>query len=127
MAVSYTHLDVYKRQDYVSVHIPATPENIKSISNHEFQIMKPTAVLINAARGKIVDETALERAIRNKEIAGAGLDVSDPEPAVPDNPLFHMDEVIMTPHCAGTTHEAMAVSYTHLDVYKRQCSYWSPL
>ena len=99
--------ELLAQADYVSVHIPATPENIKSISNHEFQIMKPTAVLINAARGKIVDETALERAIRNKEIAGAGLDVSDPEPAVPDNPLFHMDEVIMTPHCAGTTHEAM--------------------
>lgn len=93
--------------DYVSLHVPATPENIKSISTREFEIMKPSAVLINAARGQIVDEKALYHAISNGEIAGAGLDVSDPEPAQPENPLFELNNVILTPHCAGTTKEAM--------------------
>lgn len=93
--------------DYVSLHVPATPENIKSMSDREFKLMKPNAVLINAARGQVVDEGALYRAIRDGEIAGAGLDVSDPEPARPENLLFGLDSVILTPHCAGTTKEAM--------------------
>lgn len=93
--------------DYVSLHIPSTPENIKSIGIREFKLMKPTAILLNAARGTIVDEEALAEAVRMREIAGAGLDVSNPEPAPPDSPLFELDQIIMTPHCAGSTNEAM--------------------
>ncbi|HWP51147.1 MAG TPA: hydroxyacid dehydrogenase [Clostridia bacterium] len=93
--------------DYVSIHVPATPENVKSMSSREFKLMKSDAVLINAARGQIVDEEALFCAIRDGEIAGAGLDVNDPEPARPENPLFQLDGVILTPHCAGSTKEAM--------------------
>ncbi len=93
--------------DYVSLHVPATPENVKSMGAREFQLMKPNAILINAARGQVVDEDALYQAIVSGEIAGAGLDVSDPEPARPDNPLFGLPGVILTPHCAGTTNEAM--------------------
>ena len=98
---------LFSQADYVSIHVPATPENIKSMSSREFKLMKSGAVLINAARGKIVDEEALFCAIRDGEIAGAGLDVNDPEPARPENPLFRLDGVILTPHCAGSTKEAM--------------------
>ena len=99
--------ELFKISDYVSVHTPATPENIKSVGAREFQLMKPTAVIVNSARGKIIDEQALTEAIRTGEIGGAGLDVTDPEPANTDNPLCGMDRVILTPHCAGVTKEAM--------------------
>lgn len=99
--------ELLAQADFVSIHVPATPENVKSIGRREFTVMKPAAVLINAARGQIVDEEALVWAIETGEIAGAGLDVSDPEPAQPDNPLFQLPRVIMTPHCAGSTKEAM--------------------
>ena len=99
--------ELLAQADYVSIHVPATPENVKSIGSREFRLMKSTAILINAARGKVVDEEALVRAIRAGEIGGAGLDVNDPEPASPDNPLFQLDSVIMTPHCAGSTKEAL--------------------
>jgi len=102
-----TREEVFKKADYISVHIPATKETEKSIGKREFQMMKKSAYFINAARGKIVDENALIEALKEKEIAGAGLDVTDPEPAVMSNPLFDMDNVILTPHCAGTTKEAM--------------------
>lgn len=96
-----------KQADYISIHVPATPENVKSIGAREFAMMKPTAVLINTARGTIIDQDALVAAIRNGEIAGAGLDVTDPEPAPPSNPIFELDRVIVTPHCSGATKEAM--------------------
>ena len=98
---------LFRTADYISVHAPATPENIKSIGAREFALMKSTAVIVNTARGKIIDEKALIKAIEDGEIGGAGLDVTDPEPANTDNPLFQMDRVILTPHCAGVTKEAM--------------------
>jgi D-3-phosphoglycerate dehydrogenase len=69
--------------------------------------MKPTAIVINTARGTIIDQEALIDAIQQGEIAGAGLDVTDPEPAPPTNPIFGLDRVIVTPHCSGATTEAM--------------------
>lgn len=99
--------ELLKTSDYISIHAPATPENIKSIGEREFKLMKSTAVIVNSARGKIIDEEALIRAVEDGEIGGAGLDVTDPEPAQPENPLFKMDRVILTPHCAGVTKEAM--------------------
>jgi D-3-phosphoglycerate dehydrogenase len=98
---------VLREADFVSVHIPATNETAKSFGAKDFALMKPAACFINTARGKIVDEEALVTALREGRIAGAGLDVSDPEPARPENPLFAMDNVVMTPHCAGVTREAM--------------------
>jgi phosphoglycerate dehydrogenase-like enzyme len=67
--------------------------------------MKPEAILINAARGPVVDETALIEALQTNRIAGAGLDVFDPEPPGADNPLFSMDNVVLTPHLASGTRE----------------------
>ena len=96
-----------KESDYVSIHVPATKETKKSFSEKEFALMKKSAWLINTSRGTVVDEEALIKALRNGEIAGAALDVSDPEPAATDSPLFAMDNVIMTPHCAGGTSESM--------------------
>jgi D-3-phosphoglycerate dehydrogenase len=98
---------VLKEADYVSIHMPATKETTKSFGDREFEMMKPTACLINTARGKIVDEAALIRALQAGKIGFAALDVTDPEPAAKDNPLFAMDRVILTPHAAGGTVEAM--------------------
>ena len=98
---------VYCQADYVSIHTPATKQTIKSVGCQQFRWMKPTAFLINTSRGAVVDEQALIQALKEGEIAGAGLDVSDPEPAQGDNPLLAMDNVVMTPHCAGATRDSM--------------------
>lgn len=99
--------EVFQKADFISIHVPVTKETEKSIGKREFQMMKKGAYLINTARGKIVDERALIEALKEKKIGGAGLDVTDPEPALIGNPLFEMDNVILTPHCAGSTKEAM--------------------
>ena len=98
---------VFKEGDYISLHIPLTNETKHSVSTKEFNAMKPTARLINCARGAIVNEEALITALKNNVIAGAGIDCSDPEPAEQDNPLFSMPNVIVTPHLAGSSDEAL--------------------
>lgn len=98
---------VYRRADFISVHIPANKDTIKSIGEKQFGWMKPTAFLVNTSRGTVVDEQALIDALEAGQIAGAGLDVSDPEPARGNNPLHTMNNVIMTPHCAGVTLDSM--------------------
>ena len=76
--------------------------------NREFLAgMKETAVLVNTSRGPVVDEEALYEAVRNGVIAGAGLDVFDPEPPMPDNPLYTLDNVVVSPHNAALTNEAL--------------------
>ncbi len=99
--------ELLRMSDYVSIHIPSTKETKKSIGAREFKLMKNSARLINVARGSILDERELIAALEKGEIAGAGLDVTDPEPASMDNPMFSMDQVILTPHCAASTEEAM--------------------
>lgn len=98
--------EIFRQSDFISVHMGATAETKGSIGSREFALMKPTAYFINTARGSIVKEEELIRALREGTIAGAGLDATDPEPADPANPLFHMDNVIMTPHCGGSTLES---------------------
>ena len=98
---------VLAESDYISIHMPSTKETARSFTEKDFSLMKKTAWLINTARGTIVDEKALIEALRSGKIAGAALDVSDPEPAAKSSPLFAMDNVIMTPHCAGAAAEAM--------------------
>ena len=94
----YIHLvedrdEVFKQADFVSLHVPALPSTIHSVSDHEFDLMKETAYLINTARGAIVDEPALIRALQEKKIAGAGLDTVEKEPFDLDNPLLSMENV----------------------------------
>ncbi|MDU6306250.1 MAG: hydroxyacid dehydrogenase [Clostridium sp.] len=98
--------EIFRVSDYVSLHVPATEETVKSIGSREFSLMKNTAFLINTARGSIVDEPALIQALQEKQIAGAGLDVLWDEPFQKDNPLLQMDNVLTAPHIGAATKEA---------------------
>jgi len=89
--------------DVVTLHLPATTESTKMMNGETFAAMKPGAFLINASRGELVDEAALLAALDSGRLAGAGLDVTDPEPAPHDNPLLHRNDVIVTPHIASST------------------------
>ncbi len=101
--------DVFRRSDYVTIHAPGEGPNQGLVNAERLALMKPTAVLINTARGVLVDEDALFLALTNGQIAGAGLDVRVTEP--PDDDRFEaLSNVVLTPHAAGSTHEAQAVS-----------------
>lgn len=97
---------VYRESDFVSLHIPATKETKGSVGKAQFEMMKPSAYFINCARGEVVNEAELIEALRNKTIAGAGLDVFQQEPPEKDNPLLKMDNVIVSPHYAALTVES---------------------
>ncbi|MCP4689558.1 MAG: phosphoglycerate dehydrogenase [Desulfobacterales bacterium] len=92
--------------DIVSLHTPLTKENKGMINRRTLGLMKPSALLINTSRGGIIVEADLIDALKNRVIAGAGLDVFEQEPPT-DSELFHMDNVVITPHTAAFTHEAM--------------------
>jgi len=96
-----------RESDVITLHVPLTPETRHMISEREFRLMKKTAILINASRGGVVDETSLYRALKEGWIAGAALDVMEKEPLSPDNPLLTLDNVIITPHVAGSTKESL--------------------
>ena len=93
--------------DYVSLHAPLTPETQALIGPRELNLMKPTAILVNCARGGIVDEEALATALLEGQIAGAAVDVWQQEPPPQDHPLFALENVIVSPHMAAHTEEAM--------------------
>ncbi|MCI0528437.1 MAG: C-terminal binding protein [Nitrospira sp.] len=98
--------EILRRSDYLSLHLPLNAETRRLIGEAQLKLMKPTAILINTARGPIVDEKALIKALKEKWIAGAALDVLEKEPPDPDNPLFQMDNVILTPHAAWYSEDA---------------------
>ena len=93
--------EVLRESDFVVLALPHTPKTKYVMGEMEFQAMKPTAFLINIARGKLVDEEALLRALRHRRIAGAGLDVFATEPLPPHHPLWDEPLVLITPHTAG--------------------------
>jgi D-3-phosphoglycerate dehydrogenase len=95
------------RADFVSIHCPKTPETIGMFNAARLKRMKSTAYLINTARGGIVDETALHAALVSGSLAGAGLDVFEQEPPPSGHSLFDLPNVIMAPHVAGVTREAV--------------------
>ena len=95
--------ELFRSSDIVSCHTPLTRETRQTVSRERIAMMKPTSVLINTSRGPVVDEQALIEALSEKRIAGAGLDVFEQEPVDPENPLLKMDNVVATPHSAGTT------------------------
>ncbi|MEN6300701.1 MAG: hydroxyacid dehydrogenase [Anaerolineaceae bacterium] len=99
--------EVLKQADYISLHVPLTPSTKGMIGEREFAMMKKGAFFINTARGPIVDETALVDALRSGHLGGAGLDVFAVEPPAKDNPLFQLENVVLTPHMSAHTEEAM--------------------
>ncbi len=98
---------VLPRADFVTIHCPKTAETTGLFAAAQLKRMKPTAYLVNTARGGIVDEMALHAALTSGVIAGAGLDVLDREPPDPANPLLDLPNVIAAPHMAGVTRESM--------------------
>lgn len=99
-------LELLEEADFVTVHCPRTAETELMLGAAEFARMRPTAFVINTARGGILDEHALAEAIREGRVAGAAIDVWDVEPPPLDHPLLALDQVIATPHTAGVTVEA---------------------
>jgi D-3-phosphoglycerate dehydrogenase / 2-oxoglutarate reductase len=99
--------DVFRQADVVSLHTPLTPETSKFVNEAKLRLMKPTAFLVNFSRGGVVDEKALCDALKSGVIAGAALDVLDPEPPLKDNPLFALDNVLLSPHSAALTQECV--------------------
>lgn len=100
--------DLLARADVVSIHLRSSERSHKLIGRQELRLMKPTAYLINTARGPIVDEKALIEALQQRRIAGAALDVFEHEPMEPGNPLLHLDNVVLTPHIGFVTRETYA-------------------
>ncbi len=97
---------LFRESDFISLHVPDTPATRKSVGAEEFALMKTGAFLINCGRGAVVDEEALIEALKNKQIAGAALDVFNTEPPAAENPLLAMENVIVSPHNAGSTKES---------------------
>lgn len=102
LGVEYVGLDeLLARSDHISLHLPFSPENERMIGEREFGLMKPGVFFVNVARGRLVDERALEAALRDGRIGGAALDVFEYEPLQVESPFRAMSNVILTPHTAG--------------------------
>jgi glyoxylate reductase len=102
--------ELLERSDFVSLHCPLTPETRHLIDAGALERMKDTAILVNTARGPIVDQRALAAALHTGTIAGAALDVTDPEPLPAGHPLWSAPGLIITPHVAGASGKPMARS-----------------
>ena len=99
--------ELFSRSDAVSIHIPSRPENDKLVGARLLGLMKPTAVLVNTARGSVLDEDALYEALKAGKLAGAGLDVYAAEPLSADSPLLTLENCVLTPHVASQTVESL--------------------
>jgi D-3-phosphoglycerate dehydrogenase len=104
---------IIANSDFLCLTCPLTPQTRGLIGWAELVTMKPTAILVNVARGGIVVEADLVRALREGRIAGAAVDVFDPEPPAPDHPLLHLPNVVVTPHCASTAFETSRTGVRH--------------
>jgi|Deesub1362A_J573_1020465.scaffolds.fasta_scaffold00450_17 D-3-phosphoglycerate dehydrogenase len=98
---------LFQQSDVVSIHVPLSEQTRHCVGREELGWMKRDAILINTARGAVLDEEALVDALREGRIAGAGLDVFEEEPLSPDSPLLGLENVIVTPHCAALTRECV--------------------
>jgi len=108
LGVKFVDLDtLLAESDIVTLHVPLTPSTEKMIGTKELAKMKKSAILINTARGKIVDEAPLIKALKEKQILGAGLDVFEKEPLPVDDPLTELENVVLTPHIAFLTQESL--------------------
>jgi D-3-phosphoglycerate dehydrogenase len=97
--------ELLRESDFITIHLPKTPETVGLIGEQELATVKPGVVIINAARGGLVDEDALVVALKDGRVGGAGLDVFSSEPMT-ESPLFAFDNVVVTPHLGASTHEA---------------------
>lgn len=97
---------LFRESDFVTVHVPITDETKHLINEERLRQMKPTAYLVNTSRGPVIDQAVLTRALRERWIAGAGLDVFEKEPIDPNDPLINLENVVLTPHIASATTEA---------------------
>ena len=109
LGVSYLSLEeLLRTSDIVSLHVPLNDQTKGLIGQKEIACMKETAILLNTARGGVVDSAALAAALNEDRIAGAGIDVFEMEPPVPaDHPLLHSKHTVVTPHVAFASHEAL--------------------
>ena len=108
------------QSDIVTLHVPLNPMTRGMIGERELEMMKPSAYLISTSRGPVIDEKALYQTLKNRRIAGAGLDVLEQEPPAPDNPMLELDNVVITPHMAGfmtqeTTLRAAEFAYANIE------------
>ena len=107
--IVYSELDsLLEKSDFVVLIVPLTPETHHLMGEEQFKKMKNSAILINCARGAVVDEKALIEALEKGEISGAGLDVFEQEPVSPNNPLLQMDQVVVLPHIGSATEQTRA-------------------
>jgi D-3-phosphoglycerate dehydrogenase len=100
---------LYQQSDYITLHLALTPETQKILNAQAFEAMKPGVRIINCARGELIDAEALHEAMSSGKVAGAGLDVFDPEPPPADLPLLRQENLIATPHIGGSTEEAQEI------------------
>ena len=113
LGLVYADLDtVLRESDFISLHTPLTPETLHMIGAEQFKTMKSTAILVNTSRGQVVDQKALYDALVSGEISGAGLDVADPEPIDPDDPLLELDNCVVVPHIASASVAARTLMAT---------------
>ncbi|HWR51818.1 MAG TPA: 2-hydroxyacid dehydrogenase [Bryobacteraceae bacterium] len=114
--------------DLVSLHLPLDPSTRGLFGANEFRMMKQGSIFINTARGELVDEAALYEALLSGRLAGAGLDVFDPEPPAASNPLFSLEQVVVTPHVAtGTLDSLMAKSAMYVENIRRVLAGEAPI
>jgi len=104
--------EIFKEADIISLHMPYTGDNSGCVGKNEFKNMKESAYFVNCARGEVVDEKELIKALKTNEIFGAFIDVFEVEPPSQDNPLLSMDNVVVTPHMASNTDECMMLMAT---------------
>ncbi|MBM7583232.1 D-3-phosphoglycerate dehydrogenase [Caldicoprobacter guelmensis] len=98
--------EIFSKADIITLHVPNITETRGMVTKQLIDLMKPTAYIINTSRGEVIDQDALVKALKERRIAGAALDVFHKEPLEPDNPLLELDNVILTPHVAALTKES---------------------
>ncbi len=114
-AESVTKEELWAASDIITVHTPLTPQTRGLIDTSVLAALRPDARLINTARGAIVDTAALVAALQSGRLAGAGLDVTDPEPLPTNHPLFAMEQCVLTPHVASRTHAGLRNMFAVVD------------
>jgi len=108
LGIKYVNLQtLVKKSDFITIHVTLTPQTEKLIGKRELEIMRNGAIIVNTSQGKVIDEKALNQALKSGRLSYAGLDVFEEEPPAKGNPLFKLNNTILTPHVAFHTVEAV--------------------